>query len=129
MAIEFKLPELGENIESGNVVKVLISEGQTITKDQPLIELETDKATIEVPAPEAGVIQKIFVKEGGKAKVGEVVVTIDKNGAGASQAAAPAPKPAQAAAPPTATAPAPQKAAAPAPPPEPQRAPEPPARE
>jgi len=129
MAIEFKLPELGENIESGNVVKVLVSEGQTITKDQPLIELETDKATIEVPAPEAGVIQKIFVKEGGKAKVGEVVVTIDKNGAGASQAAAPAPKPAPAAAPPTATAPAPQKAATPAPPPEPQRAPEPPARE
>ncbi|HJZ13624.1 MAG TPA: biotin/lipoyl-containing protein, partial [Acidobacteriota bacterium] len=77
MATEVKLPELGENIESGNVVKVLVSVGQTITKDQPLLELETDKATIEVPSSVEGVIKEIHVKEGAKAQVGQVVVTVD----------------------------------------------------
>jgi pyruvate dehydrogenase E2 component (dihydrolipoyllysine-residue acetyltransferase) len=76
MATEFKLPELGENIESANVIKILVAVGDKITKDQPVMELETDKATIELPSSVSGTIEKIHVKEGGTANVGEVVLTV-----------------------------------------------------
>jgi pyruvate dehydrogenase E2 component (dihydrolipoamide acetyltransferase) len=95
MATEFKLPELGENIESGDVVRVLVSPGDRIEKDQTVMELETDKATIEVPAPGSGVVKEIHVKEGGKAKVGELVLTIEEE-AGAEKEAAPEPEEPQA---------------------------------
>lgn len=74
--LEFHLPELGENIESASVLKILVSEGQTVTKDQPVVELETDKATVEVPTSVGGTIQKIHVQEGGQAKVGDVILTL-----------------------------------------------------
>jgi len=77
MTTELKLPELGENIESGNVVKVLVKAGDSIEKDQPVIELETDKATIEVPSSVSGVVKEVHVQEGGKANVGQVVLTVD----------------------------------------------------
>ncbi len=77
MITELKLPELGENIESGNVVKVLVKAGDTIEKDQPVLELETDKATIEVPSSVNGVVREVRVQEGGKAQVGQVVLTVD----------------------------------------------------
>src|ERR1051325_9669929 len=80
MTTELKLPELGENIESGNVVKILVSEGDRIAEDQPVMELETDKATIEVPSSVSGTVDKILVKEGGKAKVGQVVLTVRGDG-------------------------------------------------
>lgn len=86
MAVEFKLPELGENIESASVVKVLVRVGDKVARDQPVVELETDKATIEVPATVEGVVQEIRVKEGDKASVGQVVLTVDSD----SQPAAPA---------------------------------------
>jgi pyruvate dehydrogenase E2 component (dihydrolipoamide acetyltransferase) len=76
MASEFRLPELGENIESGVVAKVLVAAGQTILRDQPLLELETDKAVIEVPSPLAGTIKQIFVRQGEKAAVGQLILTI-----------------------------------------------------
>ncbi len=92
MATEFKLPELGENIDTASVIKVLVKPGDTIQKDQPVLELETDKATIEVPSSVSGVVKEIRVQEGGKAEVGQVVMTVD---AGSEQAeakkAAPAP--------------------------------------
>jgi len=78
MAIEVKLPELGENIESGNVVKLLVSVGQKIDQDQPVLELETDKATIEVPSPVAGSVKEIRVQEGAKAQVGETVIVVEE---------------------------------------------------
>lgn len=81
MATEFKLPELGENIEAANVTKVLVAVGDKIQKDQPVLELETDKATIEVPSTVGGVVKEIRVQEGGKAQVGEVVLTVDADGA------------------------------------------------
>lgn len=81
MATEFKLPELGENIEAANVTKVLVAVGDKIQKDQPILELETDKATIEVPSTISGVVKEIRVQEGGKAQVGEVVLTVDADGA------------------------------------------------
>src|SRR5438093_10771645 len=74
---KLKLPELGEKIESGNVVKVLVNVGDTIMQDQPVLELETDKATIEVPSSVSGVVKEIMVKEGGQAKVGQTVLTVD----------------------------------------------------
>src|SRR5258705_12525350 len=82
---EFKVPELGENIEQGDVTRVLVKVGDTIAKDQSVVELETDKATIEVPSSVAGVVKEIKVKQGDKVKVGSVILTVDENGAGASK--------------------------------------------
>ena len=97
---EFKVPELGENVESADVARVLVNVGDTITRDQPVLELETDKATIEVPSSVAGVIKDIKVKKGEKVRVGAVVLTVDDasgNGAGRAEstpaaAAPPAPQ-------------------------------------
>jgi pyruvate dehydrogenase E2 component (dihydrolipoamide acetyltransferase) len=80
MATEFKLPELGENIESADVVNVLVKEGDTVKKDQAIIEIETDKATIEVPSTIEGTITKLLVKSGDKVKVGSVVMVVDEGG-------------------------------------------------
>ncbi len=80
MATEFKLPELGENIEAADVASVLVKEGETVKKDQAIIEIETDKATIEVPSTVEGTITKLFVKSGYKVKVGSVVMIVDEGG-------------------------------------------------
>lgn len=77
MAIEIKLPELGENIESADVVAVLVKEGDKVQKDQSLFEIETDKATIEVPSTQDGIVQKVLIKAGEKIKVGQTVVLIE----------------------------------------------------
>jgi len=74
---EFKLPELGENIDSGDLVRLLISPGATVTEGQPVMELETDKAVIEVPSTVSGVVREIKVKEGQKVKVGDVIFTLE----------------------------------------------------
>src|SRR5215470_468116 len=74
---EFVLPELGEGIESGDVVQVLVAVGDTIAKEQAVLELETDKAVVEVPAPVSGTVQAIHVRAGDKAKVGQSLLTID----------------------------------------------------
>ncbi len=77
MTTEFKLPELGENVESGDVVKVLISIGDTLEIDQPVLEIETDKATIEVPSSVSGVVKEIHIKAGDQAKVGQTILTLE----------------------------------------------------
>jgi pyruvate dehydrogenase E2 component (dihydrolipoamide acetyltransferase) len=84
---EFKVPELGENVSAGDVLRVLVSVGDTIEKEQPVIELETDKATVEVPSSVAGVVKEIRVKAGDKVQVGSVLLTVDDNGAGSESAA------------------------------------------
>src|SRR5262245_53222952 len=109
---EFKIPELGENVASGDVTRVLVNVGDTIAREQPVLELETDKATIEVPSSVAGVVKEIKVKKGDKVKVGAVVLTVE---APAGDAAAPAAKAAAPAAEPAAPAAAPEP-----PPPAPQ---------
>jgi pyruvate dehydrogenase E2 component (dihydrolipoamide acetyltransferase) len=81
MATEFKLPELGENITAGDVVRVLVAAGDTVAKDQPILELETDKATIEVPSSVSGTVKDVRVKQGERVKVGQVVLTVDDGGA------------------------------------------------
>jgi pyruvate dehydrogenase E2 component (dihydrolipoamide acetyltransferase) len=80
MPTAFKLPELGENVEAGDVLSVLVAEGDAIEQDQPVLELETDKATIEVPSSIGGTVQKVHVKEGDKVKVGQVILTVDEAG-------------------------------------------------
>ncbi len=80
MATEFKLPELGENIESADIANVLVKEGDHVKVDQAIIEIETDKATIEVPSTIEGTITKLFVKSGDKVKVGSVVMIVDEGG-------------------------------------------------
>jgi pyruvate dehydrogenase E2 component (dihydrolipoamide acetyltransferase) len=74
---EFKLPELGENIDSGDLVRLLISPGASVAEGQPVMELETDKAVVEVPSTVSGVVREIRVKEGQKVKVGEVIFTLE----------------------------------------------------
>jgi len=74
---EFKVPELGENVEQGDVTRVLVKVGDTISIEQPVVELETDKATIEVPSSVGGVVKDIKVKAGDKVKVGAVILTVD----------------------------------------------------
>lgn len=81
MAKEFKLPPLGENVQSGTVVGVLVSEGDTIEVDQPVLEIETDKANLEVPSGVSGVVKEILVKSGDQAKVGQAILVVDENGA------------------------------------------------
>src|SRR5690606_496123 len=88
MPVEFKLPELGENIEKGDVARVLVSVGDTIAKDQAVLELETDKATIEVPSTVAGKVTEVRVKAGDKAGVGDVVIVVDETATDAAPAEA-----------------------------------------
>ena len=137
MSIDFKLPELGENITSGDVVNVLVKPGDTIVGNQPVIELETDKAVVEIPCPHAGKIVIVHVTKGQRIEVSQTIVSLEGEGAApvaeespaakpkvekttspekraaqslrdeAKPAAAPPRKTEQAAAPPTATAPAP----------------------
>jgi len=77
MAFEFKLPSLGEGVDSADVLSVLVSEGDEIEAEQGVIELETDKATMEVPCPQAGKIQKIHVSEGDTIEEGALLVTLE----------------------------------------------------
>ncbi len=79
MPTDMKLPELGENIEGGDVLRIMVKPGDAIQKDQPVLELETDKATIEVPSSAAGVVKEIKVKPGEKVKVGQTIFTVDEN--------------------------------------------------
>ena len=87
MATQIKLPSLGENIESGDVLSILVSEGDVVTKDQDLLELETDKATMPVPSPQAGKITKVLVSEGDTVPVGGAIFEIEPEGAGGNGAA------------------------------------------
>jgi pyruvate dehydrogenase E2 component (dihydrolipoamide acetyltransferase) len=78
---EFKLPELGEQIAAGDVLRVLVKAGDTLERDQPVLELETDKATIEVPSSVSGTVAHVKVKAGDKVKVGQAILTVDGGGA------------------------------------------------
>ena len=114
---EFVLPELGEGIEDADVLKVLVAVGDTVAVDQPLLEIETEKATLDVPSSVAGTVTGVLVKPGDTIKVGQRLFTLD----GAVATSAPA------AAPPTVEAAAPQVVEAPvaeAPPAEPGLPPE-----
>ncbi len=80
MIKEVRLPEVSDNVETGDVLKVLVNVGDRIKVDQPLVELETDKATFEVPSTESGVVKEINVKEGDMINIGAVIVILESDG-------------------------------------------------
>ena len=80
MAYEFKLPDLGEGLTEGEVARWLVAEGDVIAEDDPLVEIQTDKATVEIPSPAAGMVLRILVAEGQVAPVGAVLVVIGDEG-------------------------------------------------
>ena len=86
---EFKLPELGENIDQGDLVRLMISPGASITEGQAVMELETDKAVVEVPSSVSGTVHEIRVKEGEKVKVGQVIFTVENGASGGARAPSP----------------------------------------
>jgi pyruvate dehydrogenase E2 component (dihydrolipoamide acetyltransferase) len=87
--IDVKLPNLGDGIKSGDVLEVLVKEGDTIKKDQGIVEVETDKASVEVPSEQAGKVVKVHVKQGDTIPIGGVIITLEA-AAGAESKAAPA---------------------------------------
>ena len=84
MAYEFKLPDLGEGLTEGEIARWLVQEGQEIAEDDPLVEIQTDKTTVEIPSPAAGKVARILVAEGDVVPVGTVLVVIGEDGAGSS---------------------------------------------
>ncbi len=96
MALDFKLPEMGEGVNEGELVRWLVKEGDQVTHDQPLVEMMTDKATVEIPSPASGKVSKIVAKEGDVIKVGQILLQLD--GAAGGEKSAPEKAPAKAAA-------------------------------
>src|SRR5690348_3961396 len=105
MSIEIKVPAMGESVTEATVARWFKKEGESVARDEPLLELETDKVTVEVPAPAAGSIESITVKAGATVQVGAILGAIAEGKAGtaaapaAPKAEAPKPAPAPAAAP------------------------------
>ena len=93
MALEFKLPELGENIEGGDVVNVLVAVGDTVSEGQSLLEIEAGKASMEIPSPAAGTIRAIHVNQGDTVEVGQLAFTIEEGEGAAAPAEAAAETP------------------------------------
>ena len=83
MAYEFKLPDLGEGLTEGEIARWLVREGQEIAEDDPLVEIATDKTTVEIPSPAGGVVSKIVIAEGQVVPVGTVLVVIGGDGGAA----------------------------------------------
>lgn len=89
MSIEFKLQALKENVEIVEVNAVKVNVGDIVTKDQPLVEVQADKAALEVPSPAAGKITQILIKQGDQVKIGQLIFIIDPAGAGAASPPSP----------------------------------------
>ena len=106
--VEFQLPDIGEGVHEGEIVRWIATEGESVNEDDPIVEVMTDKATVEIPSPATGTLQSTLVAEGEVAKVGDVIFILATGGGAASPASAPA------AAAPAAAASAAAPAAAPA---------------
>jgi pyruvate/2-oxoglutarate dehydrogenase complex dihydrolipoamide acyltransferase (E2) component len=89
MSIEVKLPDLGDGIESGDILEVLVQPGDQIAKDQGIVEIETDKATVEVPSPQPGKVAEVFVRAGQTVAVGQALITLESAAAPAEASASP----------------------------------------
>lgn len=88
MSVEFKLPDLGEGIHEAEIIAVKVKEGETVKEDQPILEVETDKAVVEIPCPVAGVVEKVNVKSGDSVKVGNVMMSFSVGGSAKAPAKA-----------------------------------------
>src|SRR6266446_6521385 len=79
MVTEFKLPKLGEGIESGDVLNILVDVGDSVTQDQPVMEIKSDKATVtKIFAPISGIIREIHVEKGKRVEAGQLLLIIDE---------------------------------------------------
>src|SRR5947207_6632490 len=87
MTYEFKLPDLGEGLTEGEVARWLVQEGQDVAEDDPLVEVQTDKATVEIPSPASGKVARILVAEGEVVAVGTVLVVIGEEDGSEGRAA------------------------------------------
>jgi 2-oxoisovalerate dehydrogenase E2 component (dihydrolipoyl transacylase) len=90
MAYELKLPDLGEGLTEGEIARWLVSEGEEVAEDDPLVEIQTDKTTVEIPSPAAGKVTQILVEEGKVVPVGTVLVVIGGDGVSPRKAEGPA---------------------------------------
>src|SRR5580698_4332688 len=94
MPTEIKLPELGENLDKGDVLDVKVAAGDTVTAGQTLLEVEAEKSTVEVPAPFAGKIAQLMVKKGQSIKVGQTLFLLEEAGGGSVKPPSKEPAPA-----------------------------------
>ena len=117
LATEVRLPELGEGVERADVVRVLVAPGDAVAVDQPLLEIETDKATVEVPSPVAGTVAAVAIEAGATLAVGGLIASLEPDGPAAAEAPSAAEEPAAEA--PAAGDPGPSPAASATPPPRP----------
>lgn len=106
MAYEVKLPDIGEGIAEGEIVRWMVKQGEAVREDQPLVEVMTDKATVEIPSPRTGVVATLHVEEGAMVPVGTVIVSIAVEGAAEEPVPAAAPAAREHAAAPSAPRPA-----------------------
>ena len=83
LVFEFKLPDIGEGVAEGEILKWMVREGDQVREDQPLVEVMTDKVNVQIPAPKSGKVSKIMAKEGDIAKVGQTIMVIDDGSSGA----------------------------------------------
>src|SRR6516162_1337137 len=90
--MDLKLPHLGEGADSGTVVNLFVKEGDQITKDQPILELENEKAVATIPSTSAGTVTKLFIKPGDKISVGQRILSLTESGAPAAKPASPMPQ-------------------------------------
>src|SRR5207247_11287356 len=90
--MDLTLPALGEGADSGTVVNLFVKEGDQIAKDQPVLELENEKAVATIPSTASGTVTKIFIKTGDQLSVGQRILSVSGNGSPAPKAEAPAPK-------------------------------------
>src|ERR1022692_5185214 len=86
--MDLKLPHLGEGADSGTVVNLFVKEGDTVTKDQPILELENEKAVATIPSTAAGTVTQVFVKAGDKLRVGQRILSLGESGAPSTPPAA-----------------------------------------
>src|SRR3569832_428108 len=93
MSIEIKVPAMGESVTEATVARWFKKEGESVARDEPLLELETDKVTVEVPSPADGALESISVKEGDTVQVGALLGAIKEGAAGAAPAPLPAAAP------------------------------------
>src|SRR5688572_15375808 len=103
MTFQFKLPDIGEGIQEGEIVRWIKKEGDQVKEDEPIVEVMTDKATVELTSPRKGKLVRCHFQEGDVAKVGQVILEIDEGAAGSAPSA---PEPAKAEAKPAEKAPA-----------------------
>ncbi|MEL6982524.1 MAG: biotin/lipoyl-containing protein, partial [Actinomycetota bacterium] len=88
MTVEFTLPDIGEGLHEADIVRWMVDEGQEVARNQPFVEIMTDKSSVEMPAPAAGVVTRLVPAEGEMVQVGDLLIVIDDGQAPSSESSA-----------------------------------------